>query len=79
MFAKGMLEQGGFAWRVEGAVRGYSANVVASQSPAPGSKLAANGAPTIVLRLEPKRRLRAGRHARERLRTPASRPACSAP
>ena len=52
VFAKGMLEQGGFAWRVEGAVRGYSANVVASQSPAPGSKLAAGGAPTIVLRLQ---------------------------
>ena len=52
VFAKGMLEQGGFAWRVEGAVRGYSANLVASQTPAPGSKLAANGAPTIVLRLQ---------------------------
>ena len=52
VFAKGMLEQGGFAWRVEGAVRGYSANLVASQTPAPGTKLAANGAPTIVLRLQ---------------------------
>jgi hypothetical protein len=52
VFAKGMLEQGGFAWRVEGSVRGYSANLVASQTPAPGSKLAANGAPTIVLRLQ---------------------------
>ena len=49
VFAKGMLEQGGFAWRVEGAVHGYSANLVASQTPAPGSKLVANGAPTIVL------------------------------
>ena len=52
VFAKGMLEQGGFAWRVEGSVRGYSANLVASQTPAPGSKLAANGAPTIVLHLQ---------------------------
>ena len=52
VFAKGMLEQGGFAWRVEGAVRGYSANLVAAQTPAPGSKLAAGGAPTIVLRLQ---------------------------
>src|SRR6185295_19740659 len=50
--AKGILEQGGFAWRVEGSVHGYSANLVASQTPAPGSKLAANGAPTIVLRLQ---------------------------
>src|SRR5688572_24317243 len=52
VFAKGTLEQGGFAWRVEGSVKGYAANVVASQSPAPGSKLIADGAPTIVLRLE---------------------------
>ena len=52
VFAKGMLEQGGFAWRVEGSVRGYSANLVASQTPAPGSKLSANGAPTIVLHLQ---------------------------
>jgi hypothetical protein len=52
VFAKGMLEQGGFAWRVEGAVHGYSANIVASQTPAPGSKLVANGAPTIVLHLQ---------------------------
>ena len=52
VFAKGMLEQGGFAWRVEGSVRGYSANLVASQTPAPGSKLVANGAPTIVLHLQ---------------------------
>jgi hypothetical protein len=53
VFAKGTLEQGGFAWRVQGAVHGYSANLVAAQTPAPGSKLiAALGAPTIVLRLE---------------------------
>ena len=53
VFAKGMLEQEGFAWRVEGSVRGYSANVVAAQTPAPGSKLVASfGAPTIVLRLQ---------------------------
>ena len=52
VFAKGTLEQGGFAWRVEGPVKGYAANVVASQTPAPGSKLIADGTPTIVLRLE---------------------------
>ena len=53
VFAKGTLEQNGFAWRVQGAVRGYSANLVAAQTPAPGSKLiATGGAPTIVLRLE---------------------------
>ena len=52
VFAKGTLEEGGFAWRVEGSVRGYAANLVASQSPAPGTKLIADGMPTIVLRLE---------------------------
>jgi hypothetical protein len=60
VFAKGTLEQGGFAWRVEGAVRGYSANRVAAQTPAPGTKLVANGAPTIVLRL-----LRNGSYAQQ--------------
>jgi hypothetical protein len=51
VFAKGTLEEGGFAWRVEGPIRGFAANVVASQSPAPGTKLIADGTPTIVLRL----------------------------
>jgi hypothetical protein len=52
VFAKGMLEQGGFAWRVTGGVHGYSANFVAAQTPAPGSKVVATGGtPTIVLRL----------------------------
>ena len=51
VFAKGSLEQEGFAWRVEGAVPGYAANLVVSQSPAPGSKIVPDGAPVIVLRL----------------------------
>ena len=51
VFAKGSLEQSGFAWRVEGAVPGFAANVVVSQSPAPGSRVIADGAPIIVLRL----------------------------
>jgi hypothetical protein len=51
VFAKGSLEQGGFAWRVEGSVPGFAANVVVSQSPAPGARVIANGAPIIVLRL----------------------------
>ena len=50
---QGMHEQGGFAWRVRGGDHGYSANHVAAQTPAPGSKLVATGgAPTIVLRLQ---------------------------
>ena len=51
VFAKGSLEQGGFAWRVEGAVPGFAANVVVSQSPQPGARVIADGAPIIVLRL----------------------------
>ena len=37
VFAKGILEDGGFAWRVTGAVRGYAANRVLTQSPAAGT------------------------------------------
>jgi hypothetical protein len=51
VFAKGSLEQNGFAWRVEGSVPGFAANVVVSQSPAPGARVIADGAPIVVLRL----------------------------
>ena len=52
VFAKGMLEDGGFAWRVEGDVEGYAANTVAVQNPAPGVRVVDNGAPAVVLRLD---------------------------
>jgi hypothetical protein len=51
VFAKGSLEQEGFAWKVEGAVPGFAANVVVSQSPEPGAKVVPDGAPIVVLRL----------------------------
>jgi hypothetical protein len=51
VFAKGILQDAGFAWRVEGSVQGYAANTVTLQNPAPGTKVVDNGAPTIVLRL----------------------------
>ena len=51
VFAKGILEDGGFAWKVEGSVGGYAASTVDAQSPAPGTVLENTGAPTIVLRL----------------------------
>jgi hypothetical protein len=51
VFAKGSLEQGGFAWRVEGGVPGFAANTVVSQSPAPGTRVAPDGAPIVALRL----------------------------
>jgi hypothetical protein len=52
VFAKGTLEDTGFAWRVVGSVHGYAANKVASQTPAAGTKLKDTGAPTITLSLE---------------------------
>jgi hypothetical protein len=52
VFAKGMLEDDGFAWRVEGDVDGYAANTVAVQNPAPGVRVVDNGAPAVVLRLD---------------------------
>jgi hypothetical protein len=51
VFAKGMLEEAGFAWRVSGSVRGFAANQVVSQSPAPGTRVIDTGAPTIKLGL----------------------------
>ena len=51
VFAKGMLEDAGFAWRVTGPVQGYSGNRVLAQTPAAGTRLVDTGAPTIVLRL----------------------------
>jgi PASTA domain-containing protein len=51
VFAKGILEDAGFGWRVSGSVHGYSGNKVASQSPAAGTRVVDTGAPMIVLRL----------------------------
>ncbi len=51
VFAKGILEDAGFAWRVMGGVRGFASNLVAVQTPSPGSRVVDTGAPTIVLRL----------------------------
>jgi hypothetical protein len=51
VFAKGTLEENGFAWKVVGGVAGYSANRVAVQSPAAGTRVLDTGAPTISLSL----------------------------
>jgi hypothetical protein len=51
VFAKGILEDSGFAWRVSGSVHGYSGNRVLAQTPAAGTHVVDTGAPTIVLRL----------------------------
>lgn len=52
VFAKGILQDAGFGWRVDGSVEGYAANTVVVQQPAPWTKVIDNGAPTVVLRLE---------------------------
>jgi hypothetical protein len=52
VFAKGALEDAGFAWRVVGSVHGYAANTVASQSPAAGTRVIDTGAPLITLTLK---------------------------
>ena len=51
VFAKGILEDGGFAWHVVGAVHGYPTNTVVSQDPAAGTRVRDTGAPTITLHL----------------------------
>jgi PASTA domain len=51
VFAKGILEDAGFAWRVRGGVNGFAANLVATQRPAPRTRLVDTGAPTITLQL----------------------------
>ena len=51
VFAKGILEDGGYAWHVVGGVHGYPTNLVAAQDPAPGTRLRDTGAPTITLHL----------------------------
>ena len=51
VFAKGILQDSGFAWRVEGSVKGFAANTVTAQRPAPGTKVIDNGAPLVVLSL----------------------------
>jgi hypothetical protein len=52
VFAKGILVDAGFAWRVQGSVQGYAVNTVVGQSPAPGTRVLDNGEPTVVLVLE---------------------------
>lgn len=51
VFAKGSLEEAGFAWSVAGSVHGYAANTVVAQAPAAGTRVVDNGSPTITLTL----------------------------
>lgn len=51
VFAKGILEDSGFAWKVQGRVQGFASNTVADQVPAPGTRVLDTGSPTVVLQL----------------------------
>ncbi len=51
VFAKGVLEDAGFSWKVKGKVEGYAVNYVVEQSVAPLTRVVDTGAPTIVLKL----------------------------
>src|SRR5919199_2933563 len=61
VFAKGILEEAGFAWRVDGSVHGYAANTVVEQRPLPGTRVVDTGAPLVVVKLASN-----GRYGRER-------------
>jgi hypothetical protein len=52
VFAKGSLEDTGFAWQVMGSVHGYAVNKIASQSPPAGTRVRDTGAPTITVTLK---------------------------
>jgi beta-lactam-binding protein with PASTA domain len=52
VFAKGTLEDSGFAWQVIGSVHGYAANKVIRQSPPAGTRVRDTGAPTISVTLK---------------------------
>jgi hypothetical protein len=51
VFAKSILQDRGFAWRVIGSVKGYAGNRVFDQAPAAGTVVLDTGAPTVVLSL----------------------------
>jgi beta-lactam-binding protein with PASTA domain len=51
VFAKGILQDNGFAWHVTGPVLGFAANTVYIQHPEPGTAVLDTGAPTVTVTL----------------------------
>jgi PASTA domain len=51
VFAKGMIQDAGFAWHVTGPVGGYAVDTVASQRPTAGTRVIDTGAPVLTLTL----------------------------
>jgi hypothetical protein len=50
VFAKGVLEDAGFAWHVTRG-NGFAANTVVAQSPKPGTLVRDTGAPLVTLKI----------------------------
>ena len=51
VFAKGMVQDAGFAWHVSGSVGGYAVDTVATQRPSAGTRVVDTGAPMLTLTL----------------------------
>jgi beta-lactam-binding protein with PASTA domain len=51
VFAKGILQDGGFAWQVIGPAKGHAANTVVEQKPTVGTVVLDTGAPIVTLTL----------------------------
>jgi hypothetical protein len=51
VFAKGMIQDAGFAWHVSGSVGGYAVDTVATQRPTAGTRVIDTGAPMLTVTL----------------------------
>jgi hypothetical protein len=51
VFAKGMIQDAGFAWHVTGSVSGYAVDTVATQRPEAGTRVVDTGEPVMTLTL----------------------------
>ena len=51
VFAKGMIQDAGFAWHVTGSVGGYAVDTVATQRPEAGTRVVDTGAPILTVTL----------------------------
>ena len=63
VFAKGILQDAGFAWRLGPGARGFAPYTVISQSPAPGTRVVDTGAPLVTLRLAATAGYKESKHA----------------
>src|SRR3954447_658165 len=62
VFAKGMLEDAGFAWELGAGSEGSAGYRVVAQSPKQGTRVVNTGAPTVVLRVVAAKEYAASKH-----------------